>query len=181
MARALSTVAAPHPGLPNSRGEMTLKSVLVLLCAAGLIALAGCESMPPDEDPAAANLRIRQFHTMQNRDAAVKSLLEGLDRCGPEWKRGAITAVHIGVANCSPVLADGTVTCDMHLGFPQLSGGPPRRLESYGRLNFVPVRDGTEVSAAIQTWVARRDEIASAWEKLVRGQARDICPEKFPD
>ena len=158
-----------------------MKSVSALFLAAGLIALTGCSSMPPDEDPAAASLRIREFHTAQNRDAAVKALLEGLGRCGPEWKRGMFTAVHMGVANCSPVLANGTVTCDMHLGLPQLSGGAPRRLDMYGRLNFVPIRDGTEVSVAIQTWVGRRDEVASAWEKLGRGQARESCPEKFPD
>lgn len=140
-----------------------------------LLVLGACATGVQVSD---AELVSRQIHTLQKVDEALSSFLAGLDKCGPSTNCGSFCDVNHGIAECSPPDAGGVVICDVYVGIQIV--GPARRGDvMLGRLRFSPAAAGADISIGIQPWAGRRELVVGAWEKLVRGRAQEVCPQKF--
>lgn len=79
---------------------------------------------------------------------------------------------HHGILDCLDERADGSETCDIYVG--SADGG--RSGFVLGRADFVPAGTGTSVTLRLRSSFSNREKIFEAWEKLLVGREREVCP-----
>lgn len=101
----------------------------------------------------------------------VSSFYEGLRYCGPS-SGGLIFVTHFGVPDCAPIRPDGTAVCDLYVG----ATGGGRSNFVLGRVDFRPSERNTNAVLRVKTTVANKEAILVAWQRLLHGQAAQVCP-----
>jgi hypothetical protein len=119
-------------------------------------------------------------------DASVQQVLvnvwDGARTCGNSVQGEGLVpesdALHLGLADCSPLRTNGSATCDI---YPDIGEGISRRVEPFGRVDLVTVGTQTEISVRVRnSWYIRNKPlIAQAWSEFAKGNATAVCPSKF--
>lgn len=78
---------------------------------------------------------------------------------------------NVGVPRCKPPKSDGAVFCNVYTG--DTAGKTSRVL---GTIQLSPAPTGTQAVLRVQTHVANREDILTAWEILMSGKVREACP-----
>lgn len=138
---------------------------------AGAVCLAACATATPPGQLTDTDFFIRTVTVQTTVSQSVSALYEGLRYCGPS-SGGLVFVTHHGVPDCAPPRPDGTAVCDLYIS--SAHGG--RSDFVLGRLDFVPTGQGTSVDLRVQAYVANKEAILNAWEKFIKGNAKDVCP-----
>jgi hypothetical protein len=142
-----------------------LKRIIAVLA----ISLAGCATPPGRLTD--ADFVSKEVSLDVSVSEAATQLREGLRYCGPS-SGGVIFVTHHGIPDCMPAREDGSILCDLYVGGAY--GG--RSDVVLGRIELRPVSSGTLAILRVQTYVANKNKIIEAWELLLCGRAKDVCP-----
>jgi hypothetical protein len=135
-----------------------VKSLPLLLIAIAM--LAGC-STPPRQ---AKDVSFLTKHVTTSLPVAVtyENLRQGFRYCD---------FASIGTLNCRPPEKNGQVFCNVYTSH---TAGEAKTL--MGTIQLSPESTGTRAVLRIQTGVAKNEDILTAWEILMSGKVREVCP-----
>lgn len=139
------------------------------LASLAVAALTGCAT-PPGKLKESDFITKEVSFPFSAKDAAA-NFRDGLRYCGSEGGSFGRYII-LGVPDCGQERSDGTLTCDLYL---DKGLGLGRADYVLGIVDFKPAPTGSTARLRLQRVYAVNSRTQDGWEKLARGEHKDIC------